>query len=329
MTALLLLAVLAQSQVREENPWRTQRADGSVCVRVTQESGEEIEECRKPGHAFGAVPVDQSESNPVVDEAPVVDVAASACPPDTRPGWAEAPDAEKAQMLRDCRVLAAPVLVPVRARVAPAPAAPAEHRPEPRANLSRYGFVGNLVGKLDQRTDSVPEQGYGIQARAGVRYGLLDRSRPGNVALSVLVGGGFANGHGTVGVDSRIEGMLAGEVAPLTPVVMGYFTSGVTFSVDPSYATEFHVGVGTGWNLIASGYMKPFGDGFDLDGGPSFGRLLGGGNGIGAIFVIGVVAIIGAAIVTYLVALMSTAELRYTLRTDGTHYGSVVFGIGI
>jgi hypothetical protein len=153
-----------------------------------------------------------------------------------------------------------------------------------------------------------------LHGRVGLRVGLLDRNFNGfgpNVALAVLVGGTAFSGATQLGVDLRVELLYVGnKVQALQPLANVYFTTGLLLPSDGRSAMGFHLGGGLGFDLIFAGMLGN--TGVDLW------AAIGAGRGLGMI--------LGAAA---LLITAPTVECRYTMRTDGTGFGSVVVGIGI
>ncbi len=191
----------------------------------------------------------------------------------------------------------------------PPPLVTAEHPTVHSGAYSRLGLAA-MLGVGVNPVKGAPS----IHGRVGVRLGLLDRNFSGfgpNVAIAVLVGGSTFAGATNLGVDLRLELLYLGnKVEALQPIGNVYFTTGLVLPNDGRAAMGFHVGGGLGFDLMFSGMLGN--SGVDLW------AAIGAGREIGVI--------VAAAV---LLITSPTVECRYTMRPDGTGFGSVVIGIGI
>jgi hypothetical protein len=178
----------------------------------------------------------------------------------------------------------------------------------PASGYSRLGFaalagigVNALEGPL------------GLHGRVGARLGLLDRTQSGegaNIALAVLAGAGNGKKGATFGIDLRIELVYVGnKVEALEPIANLYFTTGVVLPTNGFGPIGFHVGGGLGFDLMFSGLLGNTG---------SLWSAVGSSREIGLVI---------AAVI--LIVTSPTVEGRYTVRADGSGFGSVVIGVGI
>jgi hypothetical protein len=181
--------------------------------------------------------------------------------------------------------------------------------PGPR-NFSRVGFAGMLGVGVNPVKDTTS-----LHGRAGFRFGLFDRTYSGsgaNVAIAVLAGAGSSRAGGTtLGFDLRLELLYVGnKVEALEPIGNLFFTTGLVISTEGKAPIGYHVGAGLGFDLMFSGALGSAGGGLW--------RSVGTGGEAG-IF-------IAAAI---LLVTSPTVEGRYTMRADGSGFGSVLIGVGI
>jgi hypothetical protein len=175
---------------------------------------------------------------------------------------------------------------------------------------SPFGFVGTAAAIIPFTQTDGPQLAF--HARVGLRYCLFDRTPAGwgpNLGVALL-GGADAGPHLAFGLDLRIEGNYLGP-STLAEPIMNLFVQG-GFAVPLGGATEWHGGIGLNFDVLASGLAGGSGGGGGWGG-------VGSGGGAGLVVLAGVV----------LFATMPSVELRYTARTDGTSFSSVVIGVGM
>jgi hypothetical protein len=175
---------------------------------------------------------------------------------------------------------------------------------------SPFGFAGTASAIFPFTPTESPETAF--HARVGLRYCLFDRTPYGwgpNLGVALL-GGVDAGPQLSFGLDVRIEGVYLGR-SMLAEPIMNLFVQG-GFAVPLGGAVEWHGGIGLNFDVLASGLAGG-------SGGGGWGGLGGGGGGAGLV-------VLAAAV---LFATMPSVEVRYTARTDGSSFSSVVVGVGM